>query len=86
MKAFATRPGEGSLDRTVGGGGPIPRPAPQPPVESGLRVIVVGAGISGLRAAAVLERAGAQVTVLESRDRIGGRIHTGQLGRPGPQR
>lgn len=40
-------------------------------------VIVVGAGISGLRAASVLQRHGVGVTVLEGRaDRIGGRILT----------
>ncbi len=40
-------------------------------------VIVVGAGISGLRAASVLQRHGITVTILEGRaDRIGGRICT----------
>lgn len=39
-------------------------------------VIVVGAGISGLRTAAVLQRHGVDVTVIEGRDRIGGRIAT----------
>lgn len=40
-------------------------------------VIVVGAGISGLRAASVLQRHGVAVVVLEGRpDRIGGRIYT----------
>jgi polyamine oxidase len=40
-------------------------------------VIVVGAGISGLRAGSVLQRHGVAVTVLEGRaDRIGGRICT----------
>ncbi|KXT17833.1 hypothetical protein AC579_5334 [Pseudocercospora musae] len=41
-----------------------------------VRVVVVGAGISGLRAASVLQRHGVEVTILEGRDRIGGRIHT----------
>lgn len=41
------------------------------------RVIVVGAGISGLRAASVLRSHNLDVVVLEGRpDRIGGRIYT----------
>lgn len=43
---------------------------PEPPKK----VIVVGAGISGLRAASVLRRHGLEVVVVEARDRIGGRI------------
>lgn len=39
-------------------------------------MVVIGAGIAGLAAAADLVKGGAQVTVLEARDRIGGRIHT----------
>ncbi|WP_416446284.1 flavin monoamine oxidase family protein [Leucobacter sp. HNU] len=41
-----------------------------------LDTIVIGAGISGLSAAAELRRAGRSVVVLEARDRIGGRVHT----------
>lgn len=41
-----------------------------------VKCVIVGAGISGLRAASVLERHGIEVVVLEGRDRIGGRIHT----------
>ncbi|HBK06953.1 MAG TPA: amine oxidase [Acetobacteraceae bacterium] len=37
-------------------------------------VVVVGAGLSGLYAAALLSRAGRSCLVLEARDRIGGRI------------
>ncbi|XP_044506892.1 probable polyamine oxidase 4 [Mangifera indica] len=39
-------------------------------------VIVIGAGISGLAAARVLSNASFKVILLESRDRLGGRIHT----------
>jgi phytoene dehydrogenase-like protein len=35
---------------------------------------IVGAGISGLRCAEVLLNHGFQVTILEARDRIGGRV------------
>ena len=46
-------------------------------------VVVVGAGAAGLSAAATLSRRGAQVTVLEARNRIGGRVWTDRtLGVP----
>src|SRR5262245_8420835 len=41
-------------------------------------IIVIGAGISGLAAAADLARAGMAVEILEARDRVGGRIFTQQ--------
>lgn len=39
-------------------------------------VIVIGAGVAGLKAAHDLQAAGLSVMVLEARDRIGGRIHS----------
>lgn len=43
---------------------------------SGRSVVILGAGIAGLVAAYELKRAGYRVTVLEARDRIGGRSWT----------
>jgi len=40
------------------------------------RVVVVGAGMSGLVAARALQLSGVDVVVIEGRDRIGGRTHT----------
>lgn len=48
--------------------------------SSRLRVVVVGAGLSGLTAAAELQASGAAVVVVEARDRVGGRIHTVREG------
>ena len=39
-------------------------------------ILIIGAGAAGLMAAKVLVNAGKKVTVLEARDRCGGRIHT----------
>ena len=60
-----------------------------PASPSGRKVVILGAGIAGLISAYELRRAGYQVTVLEVRDRIGGRVWTirggdriEQIGRP----
>jgi monoamine oxidase len=48
-----------------------------PPSSGGGRsVVILGAGIAGLVSAYELQRAGYHVTVLEARDRIGGRVWT----------
>jgi monoamine oxidase len=45
----------------------------------GRRVVVVGAGFAGLAAAEALADRGAEVVVLEARDRVGGRVHSQRL-------
>jgi monoamine oxidase len=40
------------------------------------QIIIVGAGAAGLMAARTLAKSGFKVSILEGRDRIGGRIHT----------
>ncbi|MBS1703215.1 MAG: FAD-dependent oxidoreductase [Armatimonadetes bacterium] len=45
-----------------------------------MKVAVVGAGISGMQSARLLEAMGCDVTVFEARDRIGGRLETVQEG------
>ncbi len=51
--------------------------------ENKSRVIVIGAGISGVAAASELQKKGFEVIVLESRNRIGGRMWTdNSLGLP----
>ncbi len=51
-------------------------PSIQQPVG---RVVVVGAGISGIAAARTLHDAGVDCLIVEARDRIGGRLHTVDL-------
>ena len=43
---------------------------------TGLRIVIVGAGVAGLATAYELEKAGHHCTVLEARTRIGGRVFT----------
>lgn len=50
--------------------------ADTPATETGLDVLVIGAGIAGLAAARALVGKGLRVRVLEARDRTGGRIHS----------
>lgn len=44
-----------------------------------MEVCIVGAGIAGLTCARLLSKSGVKVTVIEARDRLGGRIHTWDL-------
>lgn len=48
----------------------------QRPSGAGMRVVVIGAGLSGLSAAHELSRRGARVEVVEARERLGGRAWT----------
>ncbi|KHN93903.1 amine oxidase [Metarhizium album ARSEF 1941] len=42
-------------------------------------IAIIGAGLAGLRCADVLVQNGISVTIIEARDRIGGRVHQGEL-------
>src|SRR3954453_4940636 len=57
-------------------GAPPARTAARPDHGARRRVVVIGAGLSGLTAALDLRDAGWDVVVLEARDRVGGRVHT----------
>ena len=46
------------------------------PALAGVSVLVAGAGLAGLAAAYDLAAMGASVTVIEARDRVGGRVWT----------
>jgi len=50
--------------------------------RGGPRIGVVGAGLAGLAAADDLAAAGRDVTVLEARDRVGGRVWSQSIGTP----
>ena len=57
--------------------------AATPPVltgRAGKKVVVLGSGVAGLTSAFELSKAGYDVTVLEARDRVGGRSYTARRG------
>jgi monoamine oxidase len=64
------------LTLAAGAGLMLPAAAFGRPEKPKARVVVVGAGFAGLSCAWQLRRAGAGVTVLEARNRVGGRVHT----------
>ncbi len=49
---------------------------PQTPIPANAKVVVVGAGLTGLTAAYRLSQAGIEPVVLEAEERIGGRVNT----------
>lgn len=51
------------------------------PVGRVPHICVVGAGMAGLRCADLLSKAGVKVTLLEARNRIGGRVRTSKASR-----
>ena len=70
MELFSWTSTAALLGCTVGGSNP----------GGGRKVVVLGAGVAGLSAAYELQKKGFEVTVLEARDRVGGRVWTVREG------
>lgn len=66
----------GFLVSTLGAGALSAAPSLARAADTKLDVLIIGAGMSGLYAAMLLEEMGARVQVIEGRDRIGGRMFT----------
>jgi monoamine oxidase len=52
------------------------RPAATSAASKPIDVLIIGAGLSGLKSALLLEELGAKVQIVEARQRIGGRVYT----------
>ncbi len=64
------------------GAAPLAAAIPAVRAQNRSKVVVVGAGLSGLNAALLLEEQGLDVQVIEGRERVGGRVFS-QRGLPG---
>ncbi len=77
MQGIGLMPERAAAAQTASSGGPIQAPAN---VGKGTRVVVLGAGIAGLVAAYEMRALGYSVTLLEARERPGGRNYTVRPG------